>query len=316
VSNCKVCGRELLMSTTGTCIECEKKEKESWPTCKKYGKNFEQLIENTQHCGAYDLKKQESSTDLTREMNTKKPKFWTPISFFITAVAVLLANPIFIKFPLQLGGVAAGSLKRANLAGRGIATCYQAIILVLWLALIVVPVEADNRAFQSSVVAENGITTERISPGEARKAFDDYLIKLRSGKGSEAIDIYFDAMTYIKLSFSHHLLVLNHNELDDLKKELVNWMKKFTNMPESRNYKHKIIGERINPDGFAEVEYLDAYGTSFEMKHTVIFRKVNGRLLYFDMHREGESMPKMLGKLYSQYSGEMSPLAFVKALND
>jgi ABC-type transporter MlaC component len=190
------------------------------------------------------------------------------------------------------------------------------IIFTLWLALIVAPVKADDRTFQSPMVAKNWITTEQIAPGEAKKAFDDYLVKLRNGKVSEAIDMYFDAMTYVKLSFSHYLLTLNHNELEDLKKEFVKYMKKITNMPEIKNLKHKITGERINSDGFAEVEYLDAYGTSFEMKHTAIFRKVNGRLLYFDMHREGKSMPKMLGKLYSQYSGEMLPLAFVKALND
>lgn len=161
-----------------------------------------------------------------------------------------------------------------------------------------------------------GIVTEQITPGEARNAFNDYLTQIRNGNGSEAIDKYFDAMTYIKLSFSDHLSVMNRNELEALREEFINYMKKVMSMPAIRKVKHKILEERIITNGFAEVKYLDAYGTSLEMEHTIVFRKTEGRLLYFDMRRKGQSMPKMLGKFYSQYSGELSPIAFIKTLND
>lgn len=168
----------------------------------------------------------------------------------------------------------------------------------------------------SSVVTGKGIVTKQITPGEAKNAFNDYLTQIRNGNGSEAIDKYFDAMTYIKLSFSDYLSVMNRNELEALREEFINYMKKVMSMPAIRKLKHKILEERIITNGFAEVKYLDAYGTPLEMEHTIVFRKTEGRLLYFDMRREGQSMPKMLGKFYSQYSGELSPIAFIKTLND
>lgn len=68
----------------------------------------------------------------------------------------------------------------------------------------------------SSVVPVKGIVTEQITPGEAKNAFNDYLAQIRNGNGAEAIDKYFDAMTYIKLSFSDYLSVMNRNELEAL----------------------------------------------------------------------------------------------------
>ena len=223
---------------------------------------------------------------------------------------------IFIKYLLKLAwNDYAIALKKRKLARMHITTC-SGIVLFLAVVFFVAPIEADDSAFQSSVVTVRGIVTEQITPGEARNAFNDYLTQIRNGNGSEAIDKYFDAMTYIKLSFSDYLSAMNRNELEALREEFINYIKKVMSMPAIRKLKHYILEERIITNGFAEVKYLDAYGTPLEMEHTIIFRKIEGRLLYFDMRREGQSMPKMFGKLYSQYSGELSPIAFIKTLND
>ncbi len=192
-------------------------------------------------------------------------------------------------------------------------------VMVVFGWSLLLPFRAFGEVSPVEDVLYEEITTEPIAVGEADRIAKDFLQKTSSGNGTDAVDLYFDADTYLLLAFPDIRRTLSEMENGQLMQEFVRYIKLVASMPELKGTKHKIISESITEHGFSKVVYVDLYGTSLEQEHALIFRKVNGGLKYFDMHREDQSMPIMLREAYLKFSDRQTPrmtlIEFFKLIN-